>query len=242
MALAPVRDEAELENASHAMFHWRASDLTIDSVNGLLGTRTRGATISVDDLSPTSFTMGYVTPAFEPRAWGSYNAMTLKMGSADHLDWACDFRPRAMAFFIEFLQVGAMASAGTYLWSITNSGATVAKLGVYSDGTVYNLVHNNAVGGSVAVGLAAAPATLDRVRMWGYLNANGSVQLSQSINEATAINTSTTAANAMASTWGGGTARIRLSGHGTTAGVTCRHRSFKLVAGVPSVATLQRYF
>jgi len=238
-AIAPMRDQSERTRVSRCLLHFRASDVEAAAVGGQLAVFSRGIVSTIADAALNSFTLGYTHPAFETVPWfSSVQTMFLRMGSSDRFHFAAPFRPQPFGFYHEFRQSGAMASAGVTLWSIANDAATGARFRVYSNGTAYVVEHDN--GSTVRDrALGIAPSAGDFVIQWGYLYADGSVQIWQAVNGAAPVKSTTIAASSLASAWGA-TARVRLSALGTTAGASSFHRVFKLVPGLPSLAQLQR--
>ena len=238
--IAPVRDQSELKRVSRCLLHFRASDLSNQAVGGQDAAFARGAVASIADPAGSSFTCGFTQPTWETLPWqgGAYAAF-LRMGSLDRFHFACNWRPQALGFYHEFRQSTGMGS-GLTLWTVANDAVTGARLRLYSNGTAYVIEHHNGTTSQVA-GLAVGPTTNDSVVLWGYLYADGSVQLWQSVNGNIPTNTSASGANALAGAWGA-TPRVRLSANGTIAGAPSYHKVFKLVPGLPSLAQLQRAF
>lgn len=133
-----------------------------------------------------------------------------------------------------------MAANNTALWSISNDATSGARLILDSTGTYYRLRHHNG-STEVTVTLASAPTGGDSVIHWGWVFADGSIQLFQNINNVAITNTAASSANALASAWGS-TARVRMSALGTTAGASQWLRVFKLLAGQPTLPQLVRTF
>lgn len=225
MRFVPVpRDVDELTPVSQCLHHWRGSDLELATVDGRVGTLTRALDLGVDDINnATAFTTGYHQPSWENiQAWpinGVFEeSMMLRLGAADKFTFDVDFLPQALGFYHEFVAGNPLPTSGLALWSITNDAVSGARLLVDSTGTYYRLRHHNG-STEITCTLAAAPAIGDRVRMYGFLNANGSIQLWQSINEAAFTTASNASANALASGWGSG-AKLRYCGSGTSTGAT----------------------
>lgn len=233
--LPPVRDQAELENASHCILHWRARDLSVDGVGGQLGAFSRGTSGTIEDPVFAAFTTGAQQPNFEPRLWGiiGYTPMTLRVGPTDILNWEAAWRPKAFAWYLEFLFTAMPVGA---LWSISNEAISGARFFLDANDGRYRVQHHNGTTAVAATLSSTPPATDDRVELYGYCSASGQVSLYQRINGGEATNAVNTATLTPASTWGGGTARARLTALGTTSGVSGGHRfrTFKLVAGAPT--------
>lgn len=239
--LPTTYDPAELELASRALVHWRGDDLSVNTVGGQLGTFTRGATATVVDFNATSFTVGNAMPRWEPRDWlasGERTHMGLLMGTSDRLTFAAAWRPRALAFLVEFIEAGTAATLNAALWSVSNDALTGARLAVDSTGTLYRLRHHNGTA-EVTATLGAAPTVGQRVTLRGYLYADGSVQLWQSINGAAETATARSAANTLAAAWGTG-ALTRLNGFGTGNGGSVWVKRLKVVPGLQDATAITR--
>jgi hypothetical protein len=242
-ALPPLYDVAELEIASRCIFHFRGDDQSLTPLTSQVPTFSRAATATVTDINNVSFTCAQHMPAWEPRDWDNDTVreqMGVLLGTSDRLSYAAAYRPGALAFWHEFIQVGAVPASGIALWSITNDAVSGARLIVDSSGSFWRVVHHN---GSTSVNatLAAAPANGDRVVLWGYLYLDGSVQLWQSINGAAATNTARSSANSLASAWGtGAVLRIGASGTGNYSAQWLKR--LRLPPGFPDYATLSRQF
>jgi hypothetical protein len=228
--------------ATRSIFHVRAFDQTLTALNGQVPTFSRAATASIVDVNGVSFTAAQHMVGWEPQDWDNDSVrecMCARLGTSDRLSYAADWRPIGFGFLFEFLQVGAMPSAGVALWSITNDAVSGARVVVDSSGTFWRLTHHNGTTGRTAT-LAVAPSSGNRVALWGYVYPDGSVQLWQSINHAAATNTAQSATATLASAWGTG-ARLRIGASGTGNYGALILRRLKLVPmSAPDYATLYR--
>ncbi len=234
----PDLDPTELALVSRCVYHYRPSDLTVDMLNGQKGTFTRNATATFLDSLGVTCTAGYGQPRFEPRSFLGSTRMGLLLGTSDRLTFAADLRPRALAFWFAFEQIGAIGAAGTGLFSLCNDAATGARLVLDSSGAFYRLTHHNG-SSSITVTLAAAPVNGDDVVLWGYLYGDGSVQLFQQIGSANATNTARSSANALGSAWATG-ARLRFNGVGTGGTGSLWLDRFRMMLALPTYAELSR--
>lgn len=242
--LPPEFDAAELEIASRCIFHFRGDDQSLTPLTGQVPTFSRAATATTTDSKGTNFTAAQHMAAWQARDWDRdsiIEQMGLLLGTSDRLSYPMDSRPLAFAWWHEFIQVGAMPSAGVALWSITNDAVSGARLVVDSSGTFWRVTHHNG-SAAVTVTLAAAPASGDSVIHWGYAYADGSVQMWQTINFAAATNTARSSANAFAAQWGSGTARLRIGASGTGNYGAQYLKRLRLPPGLPDYPTLSRYF
>lgn len=239
-------DPGDLQIVSRCIAHWRADDCSTRLVSGQVGTFARGATATLVDSLGSSFTAPNAMPRWEPRDWKSTSARThmgLLMGTGDRLHFAADWRPRAVGFWIEFIEAGGVAISGGGVLSVTNDAASGAYLIVDSSGTYYRVRHSNGTNAEVVQTLAVAPTSGQRVILRGQLYADGSVQMWQSINEVAETNTarSTAPVAGLGAAWAT-TPRLRLNAVGTATGGSNWYRRFRVVPGVPDYATLSRTF
>ncbi len=246
-ALPTPIDDDELALASRCIVHFRASDLSINALSGQLGTYASSATTpAITDAEGMSVTGGILQPRFAPYEWDGdvgRGSMCLYMDTTDRLSWGCEWRPRALAFYLRFVEQGArVLAAGTALMSITADTVTGARLILDTSGTGaghYRITHHNGTTGVTATLAGVQPASGDRVVLRGYLYADGSVQLWQSVNAAAEEFTARTAANALAASWVTG-ARVRLNSAGTTNIGVAAYRQFKLAPALPEITRLAR--
>jgi hypothetical protein len=230
--------------ATRSIFHVRAFDQTLTALNGQVPTFSRAATASIVDVNGVSFTAAQHMVGWEPQDWDNDSVrecMCARIGTSDRLSYAADWRPIGFGFLLEFIQVGSMPSTGVALWSITNDAVTGSRVVVDSSGSsgFWQLTHHNG-SSSVTRTLAVAPASGNRVALWGYVYPDGSVQLWQSINHAAATNTTQSGTAARAASWGTG-ARLRIGASGTGNYGALILRRLKLVPmSAPDYATLYR--
>lgn len=236
--LPPSLDDAELEIASRCAYHYRSSDLSVDMLSGQPGSFTRAATATFLDSLGATCTAGYGQARFEPRVHLGATHFGLLMGTADTHNFPALWRPRTHASRWVGQQVGAMASAGKALLSISNDGVTGARLVLDSSGSFYRLTHHNGTSG-VTVTLAVAPSNGQDLELWWQVYSDGSVQLWQSINGAAATNTVRSSALAFASAWGTG-AVLRFGNSGTANAMALWLQRFRTLFGVPDYGQLCR--
>lgn len=241
---------APLELRSRCLAHWRAHDLTLHAaLTGLTGVLTRAATGTATDSTGTTYTAVHAQPRWDWRdldADSVREAVGLLMGTGDRLVWSnagapLALLPKAMAFALEFVETGGVSVGSSALLYLGNDGVTGARLFVDASGGVYRLRHHNG-SAEVIAALPAAPTTNQQVRLRGQVYADGSVQMWQQINGGVETATARTSANALAASWGGGNAMLRLNSLGSGTATTAWYESLKLVAGLPDLATLLRLF
>ncbi len=244
--IPPMIDVGDLDVVSRCIGHFRAADLSLNLVNGQVGTFSRGATATqTDTAGVASFTAANAMARFEPRDWanaGTRGQMGLLMGTSDRLTFVADWRPRSFAVAMEIIEAGTVGIASAALTSVSVDTLTGARVAIDSTGTYYRIrAHNGTT--EVTATLAIAPTAGQRVRIRAQVYADGSVQLWQSINEGAETFTARSAANAFAGspTWGVG-AKWRLNSYGTGNGGSMWLRRAKLVPGIPDAATLARLF
>lgn len=113
--------------------------------------------------------------------------------------------PQAMTILLEFYERGTAfqdSEGGTagVLWSICKYDGTGARLYVKRGTTGYQFGHHNGTS-AVTSEVAAFPAFNQKVRLRLIFNADGSVQLGQSLDEGSESVASASSANTPAATW-----------------------------------------
>ena len=243
-AIPPQLDADELAIASRSIFHWRASDLSINAIDGLLGTFSHDSHFVdiVDSIgSSQHYTAGYMMPKWSSRSWLGQQVLGINMTIFSFLYWPAAWRPTTLAFWAEVVHPSTPVS-GQCIWSVANTVVDGALLKVETTtGGIYRIVHDNGTG-QVLSTMGVAPAAGDSVVIRGQLYADGSVQMWQSLNGAAETASSRSGARAMATSWGNGTARIGLNDFGGFSKDALWVRRLKVVRGVPDYATLARSF
>lgn len=220
---------------SRILFHWRADRMRITALGGETATLTRASDATVDDSFGTSRTVGW-----HQSAWTTVNdapALDLSRAAgaraADSLSWPFLAAPQTMTIYVRFVENGTIGIADARVLSIGSAALAAPYLYVFSNGTVYRATHHN---GSTAVTatMGSAPGLGARVELRVVLNANGSVAISQSVNEGAETATVTSSSASLAGMWGGAT--LWLNGEAAaTAGIGL-YRTLKIAAGVRSLA------
>lgn len=224
---------------SRTLFNFDPAYRSLNSLAGQVGSLARGATGTAVDSFGNSYTAVGVQPRWESRDTNSdsvRDSLGLLMGTADKLSWPSNLGVYAMAGRVAFAQVGAIAAAGSALFYLGNDAVTGARLFIASSGTGYQIVHHNGTA-QVATTAATAPTDGQLVVIRWQLNANGSVQMWQSINGAAETTTGATAANTPAAAWGSA-AKIRLNSLGSGTAMTAWYLGAKIVYGSPSSSFL----
>ena len=148
--------------------------------------------------------------------------------------------PKAMAGYLDFIELGGVGVANAALLYLGKADNTGARFFLDSNGTYYRITHVRADGTTVSELLAAAPSNGDYVRLRWQLYANGSVQVWQSINGAEETASAQSSANAFdASTWGGGAAYWYLNSRGTGTAGQGWYRVARVIAGTPTLSTMR---
>lgn len=132
---------------------------------------------------------------------------------ADLCAWATSIAVQACTVYARFIEIDTVTHSADGLFYLGNDGASDARLYIDSSGSFYRLTHHNGTS-AVTSTLAAAPAAGNLVELIGTYNANGSVQLAQSINEAALTTAAASVAHTPAVAWGA-TQRVRLNSTGT---------------------------
>jgi hypothetical protein len=238
---------APLETLSRCIFHLSAPDLEWSPTTGALialsghtGVLTRAATATAltDSLGVTYTAVNNQIP-LEARDWnnnGQRDGFGIRFGTSDRLPFTAGFMPMAMAFYAEIIETAA-AGFRFSLSNAANSGA-----GVYLDAvaSAYRLNHHN---GSVLVSslLGSNTAIGDRVVLFGYLGATGTIKLYMRVNGGSLVTATTSAANSLAASWAAGFS-LYLGSLGSGTGGQGWLRKFKLVVGAPTEALLSTLY
>ena len=152
--------------------------------------------------------------------------------TADVLTWVFSARPQAMSVYLRFVELGNINGVD---WSdVVMISSIDQRFGIerHSSGN-YTAVVKNAAGVSKISGLAAAPDLGDVVELLATLTADGKVQLTQSVNGATATTGTQSAALSVDQTWGDATLRLIPT---EAIGV----RDLCVVRGVQDLTTMRR--
>lgn len=263
--IAPIRDRDELAPVSRCLLHYRAGSMTarnIDNTNGIFTRAKKGYARGANGFYTH---VGYNEPVFEAKPWplrtSTDRSMMLRVGSyefdsynlgLDRIAFEVAFPPIAMGFIHEFVQDDpTFANNDLSTWSIRNDDYTGQYLQVTNPASSgFSIHHYN---GSVSVVSTLASGTLpvagDCVVHYGYMYSDGSVQLFQSINGGAFVAAARSGACDPTTTaiWGR-TSKIPylwLSSENdeyASYGIACWHRTFKFVAGQPSLAQMQQVF
>lgn len=209
--------------------------MRITALGGETATLTRASDATIDDSFGVSRTVGW-----HQSAWTSVNdlpALELSRAAgaraADLLSWPFLASPQAMTIYVRFIENGTIGLADARVLTIGSSALAAPYLYLYSNGTTYRATHHN---GSTAVtaAMGSAPGLGARVELRVVLNANGSVAISQSVNEGAETATVTSSVSSLAAMWSAGT--VWLNGEAAaTAGIGL-YRTLKIAAGVRSLA------
>ena len=160
--------------------------------------------------------------------------------NADVLPFPFPARPQAMTVYVRFVELGSSdpGASGVVVF-IGNAAGNAPGMDILflSGGAGYSVRHFNLV--SVSATLAVAPTTGDSVELLAHLNADGSVDLEQSINSAVSTKSATSGANALASRWSGQFLWFNSEGISIAVGFA-GYRNVVIHRGVQSLATMRR--
>lgn len=234
---------APLETLSQCLFHLDVANIEWDASTGLVvadsghtAAFTRGSsTASPVDSDGTSYTAQYRQPAYECRDWlnaGGRQTFGMLFGANDRLPFGINFVPRAMGGYAEFIEVSGGAT-----FCLSNAAVSGARLVIDQTAGKYRVTHHNGTSSVVAT-MATGPSVGQRVRLRWQLNATGSVQIWQSLNEAAETNPSASGTLALASAWAS-SASLYVNALGTGTAGAMWLRRLKYVAGTPTLDTLQ---
>ena len=178
--------------------------------------------------------MSLTVSSYIPTASGT-DARTI-----DALNFTFNARPQAMSIYLRFLELGSVLQADGTLLHIGAATNTNPKALLIANGSVYRMEHNNNT--STATSSAAAtPSTGDIVELVGQLNADGSVQLVQSINGAAAVTATASSTLTLQSAWVSTSLYINSLG---TVATTTGYNAFMnvvVIRGVHSLARMRRF-
>lgn len=232
---------APLETLSRCLFHFDVATAVRDASSGAFVAESghtavlaRGATASPADSNGTTYTAQFVQPAYECRDWlngGSRQSFGLLTGTSDRLPFSVAFRPKAMGGYAEFIEVAGAT------FCLSNAAVSGARLVIDKTGSVYRITHHNGTS-SVTATMVQTVAAGNRIRLRWQLNATGSVQIWQSINEAAETGPSASATLALATTWAASSS-VYVNALGTGTAGAMWLRKVKFVAGTPTLAQLQ---
>lgn len=161
--------------------------------------------------------------------------------NADVLPLTFPARPQVMTVYMRFVEMGSVLNNGATarIFHVGASDDSDARLVCDSPsaGGAFRLFHG-ARGGSVIVTLAVAPSLGDRVELRALLNADGSIQLHQSINSAAETSTAASSAQILAPTWSA--PLIWLNSTGTDRIGFIAFRNVLIHRGVQTLETMRR--
>lgn len=185
----------------------------------------------------------YVYPAATVSATGSidvYRAMAFnaqvppasvldasQVLGADALSFPFPHKRQGMALYADFYWRDVMASAGAVLHIGSATAATDPRIVIQSSGSYFQAVHDNGTTTSTAT-LAAAPAYGDRVELLATVDPDdGSVTLSQSLNQAAATTVTDATAVTLTDPFAG--QLVYIGSAGSTGQSIAQYRSAKIV-------------
>jgi hypothetical protein len=238
----PTRRDRSLRRVSDCLWSWDAALASLDSDQGTPGAFLRAATLaSVSDGVGATYTAPHSLPAWEMRdldADSVREAMGLRMGTADFLNWGVAPAPQAMTGLLDFVETGARTTANATLFAITNDAVSGARLWLDTSGDYYRISWTDGTTTRTATLTAGQPTSGQRVRLRWTLGGDGALVLRQSINDAPET-TATAAALTLPAAWATG-AVVRLNSRGDTENPAQGwYRRAKLVAGVVDLALLE---
>ena len=159
--------------------------------------------------------------------------------AADQCYWSNVIgRPQAMTIYCRFVEVGGITVNDGFVFNVGGTGVPQFNVIMPSGGAAYRIRHFNATS-SVTGTLATAPTVGQVVELVAQLSANGSVQLHQSINGATATSTTASGALALAAAWN--LPRLSLAEDGNNSFHSAiAFRDVVIFRGVKDITTMRR--
>lgn len=177
---------APLEAVSRCLFHlaiqsleWDPSTGAIIAESGHTGILSRSATASPIDSNGATYTAQNHQLALEVRPWlnvGSRDTAMMLMGTSDTLPFATQFIPGVLCGLAEFVETTACG----FKFSIGNAALSGASLKIDVSAGKYQITHNNG-SASVSATMGSGTSAGDRVQLFWQLDANGAVQLWQTV-------------------------------------------------------------
>jgi hypothetical protein len=238
---------APLAPASRCLFHFDAADCEVVSGKLLalsehMGLFSRGSTLaSVVDSIGATYTATHGQPAWEARDLDGdtiREALGLRMGASDRLEFAAPPAPQSMSGLLEFVETGARTTANATLFAITNDAVSGVRLWIDSSGSYYRISWNDGSTTRTATLTAGQPTSGQRVRLRWAWAADGAITIWQSINGG-AESSASASALAIPAAWATD-AVARLNSRGPSANPAQGwYRRVKLVAGVVEVDVME---
>lgn len=222
---------------SRLLFHWRASECSLDPITGQADSfaRTANAT-GVTDTAGATYTAIHSQPAWQATS----SEPGLLLGANDTMYWTLSAAPQTQTAYVKFVERGTVLATGDGLLLIGSAtAASDPRYVVDSTGAYYRVTHDNGVATSGAT-LGATPTAGDTVEIRAVLNANGTTIIGQSINSAAETTASSSATAAHGSAWAG--TRVYVNSTGSTNKGTNEIRCVKIAPGVKTMAEMRTAF
>lgn len=192
-------------------------ELSLTARTGQVGTLVRTSGGAATDDHGSSLTLPHSMARWE-RVDSDADAVRDRAGlrlEVDLLSWPFQPAPAAMAFLFEGIEDSTAATSGAGLVYLGNDAVSGGRLFVSATaGGFYQLTHHNGTS-PVTSAMAAAPSAGQRFRLYGTISATGVVQLSQQIASGAWSTAAASGTLALASSWGAGSAKLRLNSVGT---------------------------
>lgn len=144
--------------------------------------------------------------------------------------------PGEISIYLKFIERGSI-SLNVKVFEISNAAGDFPHFFVNSQTALYNAHHSNGVS-SVDSQLAAAPAIGDTEELLARLFANGSIDLTQSVNGAASASAAQSAALSLATAWSDDVLWLNSGGSAGAAGFMAL-QSFKVLAGARSLTEMR---
>lgn len=161
--------------------------------------------------------------------------------NADVLSFPFTARPQAMTVYCSFFEEGAIATPAAVLWTIgaASPRLQIVRAAVGSAGYYRISYTNNSSGsGGSTPSIGTSPSIGDLVELRATITASGVIQLGQSINRGVELVSGTGGPFALPQSWSVQTLYMGNNGAGVAAQISLQ--SFLVLAGVQSLATMQR--
>lgn len=166
-----------------------------------------------------------------PTSYKKTTTVTVSRSADSPLVFPFAFAPQVSTFYAKFVERGTSFDNSARILEIGDGAANPRFVVYHSSGGVYRAFHETP-SNNVASVLAAGPSFGDTVELLAVLNADGSVQISQSLNGGAATTAAATAALLLRSAWVA--AFLRINDSGTNA-----FQILRVAAGVKTMADLR---
>jgi hypothetical protein len=156
--------------------------------------------------------------------------------NADTLSFPFSWAPQEMTVYVKFIELGSIIVTATRILQISTNSQ--ARLQIQNNAGFYRATHNNG-SASVTSTLLAAPTYGQLVELRVTLGSDGKVQIGQALDGGSETTAAQSAANALATAWGGSSLLYLNQDHAAAnmgaAGIQC----IRFAAGTKTLAEMR---